>query len=322
MIVSLFLSVAFSVSAADEIPLTANTVFVPGTTYTINSKLELGYLASLVNAGQKGAGCTFILTSEIILSGNWTPIGNATYDFNGTFDGRRHTVSGLYINTAGNRQGLFGYTTGTVQNVIIIGASINGNTDIGSIAGYNDGIISNCVGGGAIAGNGNIGGITGYNNGIVSDCNYTGTVHGTSVIGGIIGNNHSVILDCYNNGTVSGDFDVGGIAGQNYQKIQNCYNNGFITCNIMSGGGITGGNDYSTMLVNCYNTGDISGSGVVIGGINGWNCGNIINCYNIGSVSGSVADARIGSITGYIDTGTVQYCYWLNNTGVTSKTPA
>ena len=63
------------------------------------------------------------LTGNIDLSGQtWTPIGvSEDHFFSGTFDGKEHTISGLQIELpeygVDDSVGLFGYTTGTIQNL-------------------------------------------------------------------------------------------------------------------------------------------------------------------------------------------------------------
>lgn len=69
----------------------------------ISNAEELAKLAELTNAGNDTSNRTFVLTSDIDLSGidNWTAIGNndkIQNNFKGTFDGNGHTVRNLTIN--------------------------------------------------------------------------------------------------------------------------------------------------------------------------------------------------------------------------------
>ena len=50
---------------------------------------------------------------------SWTPIGNESKRFDGCFDGKGHTVSGLYVNIQGANGGLFGYASAELDNVRI-----------------------------------------------------------------------------------------------------------------------------------------------------------------------------------------------------------
>lgn len=137
--------------------------------YQISNGAELAYLAQQVNGGTTYADSFFTLTADIQLnndavptSGNqWTPIGDSSNTFQGTFDGNGHTISGLYINITGSYssvkkgrlyQGLFGCVeNGTVQNLIVTGSVTIGNEKsvnvsyIGGIVGINDGgKVQNC----------------------------------------------------------------------------------------------------------------------------------------------------------------------------------
>ena len=80
-------------------------------------------------AGTTYAGQYLKLTSDIALTGEWTPIGSSgTLAFGGTFDGDGHCISGMTItdSTLGY-VGLFGYTLNgvVIQNVHLTDVSIN-----------------------------------------------------------------------------------------------------------------------------------------------------------------------------------------------------
>ena len=72
----------------------------PGTPYLISNEDDLRQLATDVNGGTTYADSYFKLTQNIILNGEWTPIGTS-YSFQGTFDGAGYTVSGLSITSSG-----------------------------------------------------------------------------------------------------------------------------------------------------------------------------------------------------------------------------
>ena len=119
------------------------------TEYTIRTAEELAGLANLVNSGDTLEGKTVYLESDIVLNegdaatwgttapkNSWTPIGNNTNFFQGTFDGRGHTISGMYIkNTTdtANQQGLFGVVAQkkgdvaapAIRNVSVVNAYID-----------------------------------------------------------------------------------------------------------------------------------------------------------------------------------------------------
>ncbi len=66
----------------------------------------------------------------------WTPMGNDTNPFSGTFEGNGKTISGLYFNdTSVNCVGLFGYSKGTIQNIEIEDSYFSGSYHVGGICG-------------------------------------------------------------------------------------------------------------------------------------------------------------------------------------------
>ena len=121
--------------------------------YGINSAEDLKRLAEVVNAGNEFAGKFFVLTADIRLSGNWTPIGyfNSSDDqkpFNGTFDGQGHTIKNLTIeNRSINCQGLFGFVgeNGTIKKLNLSNVNISGNDSVGGLVGDNRGTVENCT---------------------------------------------------------------------------------------------------------------------------------------------------------------------------------
>lgn len=149
-----------------------------GTNYSINTREELHFLATLVNDKHIDfSGKTITLNADIDLSGiDWTPIGkDAEYPFKGTFNGYKKVISGLSV--AGNytNAGLFGVVDGgKIQNVTIKDGKVTSAAD-----------------------EANIGGIVGWlksNTGKVDKCACIAEVSGSgqnAVIGGLVGRNDS-----------------------------------------------------------------------------------------------------------------------------------
>lgn len=179
---------------------------------------------------------------------SWEPIGigegNSNYItfyplFGGIFEGNNYTISNLYINSDTNFRGLFGQSSGTIQNLKISGnvKSTSGRTSI--LCGDSSGTISNIttLSGSSIQANGNSGGICGYSTGIISNCQNNATVNATgNHVGGICG--------------LMGSGQI--IASANYAKI---------TTSTKCAGGITGAvNEGESKIVvrYCYNKGDIT----------------------------------------------------------------
>ena len=81
--------------------------------YQVADAFQLFWFAALVNGtltdgtAQNAAACA-VLTKSIDLTGaDWTPIGNASTIYTGTFDGADHTISGMNIENAESYSGLF-----------------------------------------------------------------------------------------------------------------------------------------------------------------------------------------------------------------------
>lgn len=187
----------------------------------------------------------------------WTPIGTASNPYTGTFDGNGKTISGIYINTSEDYQGLFGYIGigGTVKDLGIEKSRIKGGNNVGGIAGYSSGNIEDCYNTGSVSGGSNVGGIAGTADG-ATDCHNEGTVSGSDCVGGILGSGadlNGVVNRCYNTGDISGEGGVGGIAGRNILGVTNSYNTGTISGEYASG--IAGGSRMG--VINCYNIGKV-----------------------------------------------------------------
>ena len=296
--------------------------------YKIATAEELYEFANIVNE-RNNTACA-VLTADITLSSdtNWTPIGNYSNQYKGTFDGGGHTITGLSVDIQSDNTiyaGLFGYIGegGTIKNVGLedskITCSSSGYIHVGGVCGFNGGTIENC-----------------YNTGDVSG---TGTSsYGDVYAGGVCGlNYHGTIQNCYNTGDVSGTGTssygyvyAGGVCGYNAGgTIENCYNTGDVSgiYGFVYAGGVCGFN--TGTIENCHNAGEVSGTStstssydtVFAGGVCGYNAGTIQNCHNTGDVSGtstsSYGSVYAGGVCGQNYHGTIQNCY---NTGDVSGT--
>ena len=117
---------------------------------------------------------TFGLANNIDATGtsNWnsgtgfSPVGNSTTPFTGTFDGNSYTISDLFINLPSTSNvGLFGYTSGaTLENVGLLNINITGGNSVGALAGFiaYSSNIDNSYATGSVSGSGNgVGGLVG-----------------------------------------------------------------------------------------------------------------------------------------------------------------
>lgn len=97
--------------------------------YVISKGSQLAFLAQEVNSGKDYANKFFSLACDLNLNGlEWTPIGNGTHSFSGTFDGNNHFITNLKINNEvqdAYSTGLFGRCTdATVKNMSLRDAEI------------------------------------------------------------------------------------------------------------------------------------------------------------------------------------------------------
>ena len=230
---------------------------------------------------------------------SWIPIGNDNNRWAGNMDGQGHTISNLYIKTAQEYVGIFGYTNATIQNIIFDNAKVENvsttgkNTlNTGILAGYASayskshikGIktTNNCT----VIGQEYTGGIVGGANINLENCENHSSVKGTGYVGGIVGYiSYNNIKCCTNYGTVENDVsgNIGGIIGFAYEiSIEDCANYGKITGRGWNTGGIAGQTNRS--IQNVFNYGDVTSTyndpGIIIGSVNGTLTAKGIVAYN------------------------------------------
>ncbi len=170
-------------------------------------------------------------------AGGWSYIGSESEPFTGEFDGNGYEIKNLNIRVNYTEDpketkyaGLFGINKGTVKNLKIVGTLSGGYVDaktyVGSVCGYNDGLLEGC---------GHVG-VVSFNN--IAD-KYP------AYIGGIAGKNseQGVIRECYQAGDVSAeDEDILDLS---------------VSCEPLYCGGITtGGGTFE----HCYVSGRVTGS--------------------------------------------------------------
>lgn len=216
--------------------------------YLIADASQLRWFAAQVNDNGKSTICAQLTDDIDLESKEWTPIGkNYSYAYKGTFDGQKHTVSGLYISgSASQNCGLFGYVEkGTVKDLTVQGtitltgsgsSSYGAGGIVGQLSGA-EGSVRNCRSDVAITGGQNVGGIVGYvpsgystATKSITGCVNTGRITSNSNnAGGIVGyiSGQVTVDSCYNRGTVAGEgWHAGGIVGyleNRYAAVKNCY---------------------------------------------------------------------------------------------------
>ncbi len=148
----------------------------------------------------------------------FTPIGNNSTKFTGTYDGNGKTLTGLFINRPSvNDVGLFGRasTSAEIINVGLINVNIMGGYTVGGLVGFTEGDISNSYSTGSVSGTDyNVGGLVGYNwsSASITNSYSTCSVIGKGQVGGLAGNHKGIISNSYSTGSVSKS-SSGGLAG-------------------------------------------------------------------------------------------------------------
>ena len=248
--------------------------------YDISTPEQLAGLAELVNNGNTFEGIKVNLTTDILLNDTdyryeWDSIAKNTSEnsdsgnvFQGTFDGKGHTIYNLYKGEKEEEDGgLFG-CIGEHGMVKAVNVSQGYSNTGGCIARINDGVIIFCNNYSSCGSyDSKVGGICDYNYNLVYGCKNYGEVWGESV-GGIVGSNRktlAVVSQCGNEGMVEGTHDAAGIVNMNYGWIYNCYNKGTIgdsyPGNINRGRcvcGIVYDNVGKSAVENCYSVGTFS----------------------------------------------------------------
>lgn len=176
-------------------------------------------------------------------SSGWTPIK----DFTGKFDGKKHTIKGLWISLS------------SISNVGLF-ANIQGSSDNKRASVSNLFVNISKKG---ITGGSRVGGICGnLSYGNIENCMVTGDISGYRYVGGIVGwnNGNSSISQCASSGNIiATDGEVGGILGYWYGScsIENCYS----IANVKAEGShnYSDANGIGIGAEKCYFAGTISG---------------------------------------------------------------
>ena len=245
---------------------------------------------------------TFIeLAEDIDISDKeWTSIGNCEYVFNGSFDGKGHTVKGMTIGSADtakqlakgeNYIGFFSAlgTDAVVKNVkltdVLINVSYEASAYVGGIAAVMDSDGS------------------GYKGAIVDSCD----VEGKLTLTADKGNNFA-----------------GGIAAYVYKgAIINCKTDADVSCTVKTGAafGETGGIAALVnrgLVANCYTLGNVYGSGnredegmATVSSLVAVNAGYLVNCYGSGGHETNDYSTYTGALSGWITgIGHTYDCYY------------
>lgn len=229
---------------------------------------------------------------------SWIPIGYVNNSWKGNMDGQGHTISHLYIKTAQNYVGLFGYIDGaTIQDLIFDNAKVENVNTTGTNTSYTGILV-----GYAYAYPDSPAHIKGIKT--TKNC----TVIGQEDTGGIVGFAKINLENCENHSSVEGTKSVGGIAGRSAViNIRRSTNYGTVENNKTYIGGIIG-YAYGTSIEDCANYGKISSTGLYTGGIAGQTVANssIQNVFSYGDVTNNKnTNLYSGIIIGNVEGGTL-----------------
>ena len=256
-----------------------------GTTYTdLHQALE-----------EAKNGGTVKLLRDVELD-TWTPVGDSTTPFKGTFDGDGHKITGLKI-TSGSYIGLFGYVGegATIKNVNLVGASVSGESRVGALIGriVGDATVSNCSVDSAskVVGSGsNTGGLIGE---------AFGTITGTITVNLDHLTNHAAVEN-----TADAHSRAAGIIAQVTRgaivTISSCKNHGPIKTINGYAGGIVAAKQGSSKVSfeNCSNAGALTGS--YTGSLIAWLVGgNWLSMTNSGDARAAIGAVNISGTDGY-----------------------
>ena len=260
--------------------------------YTIKKAEQLRAFAGSMNDKIDYTGKFVALDADIDVSGSaWNPIGGSEYAFNGTFDGRGHSVSGLSLGSeetpfALDKEnlyiGLFGVLSSGayVKNVSVDVAfytSYEASAYVAGIAGYTDGNRTN-------------GNFTGA---VIDGCNVTGTIKhvgdkGNQFVGGIVGMQYKgAVINSASKINVSGIVKSGDLAEV---------------------GGLVGLNNRG-LVANCRSDSNVYGSGnrengnegmAVVSSLVACNAGSLVNCYAAGNVETEEHSVYAGMVSGWV----------------------
>ena len=257
-----------------------------GTTYTdLHQALE-----------EAKNGGTVKLLRDVELTDTWTPVGDSSTPFKGTFDGDGHKITGLKI-TSGSYIGLFGYVGegATIKNVNLVGASVSGESRVGALIGriVGDATVSNCSVDSAskVVGSGsNTGGLIGE---------AFGTITGTITVNLDHLTNHAAVEN-----TADAHSRAAGIIAQVTRgaivTISSCKNHGPIKTNNGYAGGIVAAKQGSSKVSfeNCSNAGALTGS--YTGSLIAWLVGgNWLSMTNSGDARAAIGAVNISGTDGY-----------------------
>ncbi len=152
----------------------------------------------------------------------WDPIRDGTNGFNTTFYGNGNTISNLFISRAStNSVGLFGFadSSSDIKNVGLVSVEVEGDRDVGGLAGASIGDITNVFVTGSVSGK-NVAGLVGVSTGTITTSYTAVDITGGQSTGGFVAGlvaelSGGTIKASYARGSVSGGQFVAGLVAWN-----------------------------------------------------------------------------------------------------------
>lgn len=300
--------------------------------FNITSAKALAGLAVIVN-GYKSEfhdnfeGKTITLSSNIdsasLAKFIWVPIGTHDTPFLGTFDGEKHSISGIIMDSLSQNAALFGYNQGTIKNVNIDKSLLSGSW-VAGIAVHNYGTIDSCLVNAKIYTMMGGAGIAVHNglNAKVANSEFVGSFSAKSLVWE---KRDSLNLKWIFDSSIKG-FINGGIVGLNEGRVQNVSSSGSalfaLYCTAVSSdlsdygkglfyyGGIVGNNTQSGTIESAENRTEIKILGeasckayyinnFVVANIVGYNAGIVENAYS-NADSLNVSTCNLGRAAGVV----------------------
>lgn len=302
--------------------------------FYIRSAKGFSYFASCVNQGYTFKDKIVYLETDIDLDNYaWTPIGNSSYAFQGTFYGKNHTIYNMAINNVDESSraynsdldarylGLFGIVSDYAKIVNLNLKSLNIDVKVENSSYPQNSEFY-------------VGGLLGYlNNTANSDTNMSNTyIQNCSAVGNIkaeFGDKFTYhvggLIGCYENSKLL----QYGSASVNI-NIETSFDTGS-SKDLLRVGGLVGTLNNAN-ISSCYSDRKIESDAGCVGGLVGYVCGTnsnkaeISNSYNAGTISSSVKNSmRLGGLVGYVEKNTtysnfsITNCY--NSGDITFLTP-
>ncbi|MCR4640221.1 FMN-binding protein [Ruminococcus sp.] len=285
--------------------------------YMLKTADQLRAFASSLSEHIDYSGVFIELMSDIDVSDKeWTPIGNSDYVFNGSFDGKGHTVSGMTVGSAEkamelvqdkNYIGFFSVlgTNAVVKNVkltnVLINATYNASAYAGGIAAfmnsdsedYKGAVIDSCEVNGSIKltsdkGNNFVGGIAAYvYKGVIINCKTDVDAYCTVTKGSAFGETGGLAA-LVNRGLVANSYSLGNVYGSGNREDEGM---AVISSLVAVNAGY---------LVNCYGAGqhETNDYSIYTGAVSGWitGIGHTYDCYYNGEASMKIGEKTVDPV--------------------------